>query len=205
MGWTLLSPAIGALEKGTIMGFLPPQGRGEKEVLVNYVGHELAQLRTTVHGLTDEQAHSVPASSSLNLTGLLRHCGLVVAGWTTMAAQQINVPDVPQDIGEDMYLEDCVAHPATLEDTLEFFDRCVSYASEQMESITDLSAPVPIPDAPWFPAELESWEARWVLAHMISEVARHTGHADIIRESIDDKGSYELNDLVEGLDPNREW
>ncbi len=26
---------------------------------------------------------------------------------------------------------------------------------------------------------------RWVLAHMIEEYARHNGHADLIRESID--------------------
>ena len=29
------------------------------------------------------------------------------------------------------------------------------------------------------------WSLRWVLAHMTSEVARHAGHADILREQID--------------------
>ena len=205
MGFMMLSSAVEALKRGKIMGFLVPQAHGEKDVLITHILYHLAQVRTTVYGLTNEQAHSVPSASSLNLTGLLRHCALVAAGWSNMAAQQTNVPDVPEDIGEDMYMEDCVAHPATLDETLEFFDRCVSYASEQMESITDLSAPMPVTDAPWYPPELESWEARWALTHIVGELARHVGHADIIRESIDGKGSYELNDLVDGLDPNREW
>jgi len=31
----------------------------------------------------------------------------------------------------------------------------------------------------------EHWNLRWVLVHMIEEYARHCGHADLIRESID--------------------
>jgi uncharacterized damage-inducible protein DinB len=29
------------------------------------------------------------------------------------------------------------------------------------------------------------WDLRWILIHMIEETARHAGHADLIRESID--------------------
>lgn len=29
------------------------------------------------------------------------------------------------------------------------------------------------------------WSMRWILVHMIEETARHNGHADLIRESID--------------------
>ena len=31
----------------------------------------------------------------------------------------------------------------------------------------------------------EHWSLRWILVHMIEEYARHCGHADFIRESID--------------------
>ena len=33
--------------------------------------------------------------------------------------------------------------------------------------------------------EGEQWNLRWILTHMIEEYARHCGHADLIRESID--------------------
>ncbi len=31
----------------------------------------------------------------------------------------------------------------------------------------------------------EHWNLRWIVVHMIEEYARHCGHADFIRESID--------------------
>lgn len=33
---------------------------------------------------------------------------------------------------------------------------------------------------------------RWVLLRLISEMARHSGHADIIRESLDGATAFEL-------------
>jgi hypothetical protein len=47
-----------------------------------------------------------------------------------------------------------------------------------------LNAGHPLPTAPWFQPG-ESWSARQVLLHIITETAQHAGHADIIRESLD--------------------
>ncbi len=33
---------------------------------------------------------------------------------------------------------------------------------------------------------------RWILLHLIEETARHAGHADIIRESLDGATAFEL-------------
>ena len=33
---------------------------------------------------------------------------------------------------------------------------------------------------------------RWVLLHLVEELARHAGHADVVRESIDGKGAADL-------------
>lgn len=179
------------------MGFLTPQARGEHAVLTVYALQQLAQLRTTVVGLTDQQARSVPSASALNLTGLLRHCGQVAVYWSAAAAAAPECPQVPAEFGDEETLEDCVADSSTLAETLAYFDRCVAFAAQQLQAATDLDAQVPVPEAPWFPAELGSWDARWAIAHIATEVARHTGHADIIRETIDGKGAYELNDLAD--------
>ncbi len=42
------------------------------------------------------------------------------------------------------------------------------------------------------------WTVRWVVLHIIEEMARHAGHADIIRESIDGATMYELLAALEG-------
>ncbi len=57
---------------------------------------------------------------------------------------------------------------------------------------------MPVPrDAPWFPSDIDHWSVRWVAFHLINELARHSGHADIIRESIDGATMY---DLIAGLE-----
>ena len=45
---------------------------------------------------------------------------------------------------------------------------------------------------------------RWVLLHLIEEVGRHAGHADIVRESIDGATMYELKAAAEGW-PASDW
>ncbi len=68
-----------------------------------------------------------------------------------------------------------------------------SPASEGSIAALDLDAPVPVPrDAPWFPKDVDAWSVRWVWFHIIEEVARHAGHGDIVRESIDGATMYEL-------------
>ncbi len=51
------------------------------------------------------------------------------------------------------------------------------------------------------PDDVEAWSVRWVLEHLIAELARHAGHADIIRESIDGATMYELVAAAEGMAP----
>ena len=69
---------------------------------------------------------------------------------------------------------------------------------------TDLATPVPIPDAPWNPQDVEAWSVRWVWFHLIEELARHAGHADIIREGVDGATLYELLAAHEGW-PETDW
>ena len=64
----------------------------------------------------------------------------------------------------------------------------------------------PSPDrgrVPWIPAGLV-WTPRWVLLHLIEETARHAGHADIIRESIDGATCWTLMAAAEGW-PQQDW
>jgi hypothetical protein len=71
--------------------------------------------------------------------------------------------------------------------------------SLQLVETADLDAKVPVPHhIPWFPKNLEAWSVRWVILHVINELTRHAGHADIIRESIDGATMYELLAGLEG-------
>ena len=56
---------------------------------------------------------------------------------------------------------------------------------------------------PWFPDDVDAWSVRWVLLHLIEEIGRHAGHADIVRESIDGATMYELMAGGRGLAGDR--
>ena len=56
---------------------------------------------------------------------------------------------------------------------------------------------------PWIPGGIV-WTPRWVLLHLIEEMARHAGHADIIRESIDGATCWTVMAAAEGW-PEQDW
>ena len=71
--------------------------------------------------------------------------------------------------------------------------------------IADLGQAVPVPKGvPWFPDDVEAWSVRWVLLHLITETARHAGHADIVRESVDGATAFPIMAGAEGW-PASPW
>lgn len=62
----------------------------------------------------------------------------------------------------------------------------------------DLDATIVVPDYIQAIYEDPHWTVRWVLLHIIDEMARHAGNADIIRESIDGATMYQLLAALEG-------
>jgi hypothetical protein len=75
---------------------------------------------------------------------------------------------------------------------------------EVVDGLDDLGARVQLPDGPWFPQNPDGFSMRWILLHVLEELARHAGHADIIREHIDGATMYELMAGAEGW-PETDW
>jgi hypothetical protein len=66
-----------------------------------------------------------------------------------------------------------------------------------LDPALDLDATFQPPQGPpWYTGEPIS--ARWVLFHLLEEVARHAGHADLVREHLDGAVAAELMAHVEG-------
>jgi hypothetical protein len=72
----------------------------------------------------------------------------------------------------------------TLASLLAEYDRVAARTDELVASLPDLDAAHPLPEAPWFEAGA-SWSVRRSILHVIAETAQHSGHADVIRETID--------------------
>ncbi len=187
------------------MAFLTPNAAGEAGVLNSFVRNQFAQVRSTVVGLTDEQVHQRPTVSDFTLAALVSHVGEVVRNY---AAGIMLARDGGEGYGGTLADgQEASVEGKSVELLLQEFDERIATLTDLLDQILagelPLDGQVPVPPAPWFPADLTHWEVRWVLLHLATETARHAGHADIIRESIDGKGSYELNALADGEDPGQ--
>jgi hypothetical protein len=176
----------------------------ERELLLAYIDQQRDGLRYAAHGLTDEQARATMATSTLSVGGLIKHCTSTEQGWIDMAAQRER--DTSREEQEAAYENGFRLLPEeTLADVLRRYDEVAAETEATIRGIDDLGRPVPVPKGvPWYPDDVEAWSVRWVLLHVIEETARHAGHADLIRESIDGATMFELMAAAEGW-PATEW
>jgi uncharacterized damage-inducible protein DinB len=187
---------------------MPPPIADERQGLRDYLFAQQHAFRAMAYGLTDDQARATPTVSALSIGALIKHVTNCQRGWMQRVASAPDAPPAderPAAEREAEYKAEFLMGPdETLAEVLERFEASNAEALRLVETV-DLAAAVPIPrDAPWFPKDFEAWSVRWVLFHMIEELARHAGHGDIIRESIDGATMYELLAGIEGW-PETDW
>ncbi|MGE0214579.1 DinB family protein [Mycolicibacterium sp.] len=190
------------------MPAMPPPIADERAGLREYVAAQQYAFHAIAYGLTDEQARSTPSVSALSIGGLIKHVTSCQRGWMQRVAAAPESADADQRSMEDQaadYADEFVMREdETLADILAAFDAQNAETIRLIET-SDLSAPVPVPKGvPWFPQDISAWSVRWVIFHMIEELARHAGQGDIIRESIDGATLYELLGGLENW-PETEW
>lgn len=151
----------------------------------NWTGDERAQLRWflnmqrdvllwKIEGLSDAQLQQAHPPSTMSLIGLVKHLTLVERSWLQ---QDLLGPDVINFDGpsDEWHLESGETCASVIED----------YRAAIRKS-DEIVAETPLDTALVDPHPLQKGVTlRWALFHMIEETARHVGHADLIRESID--------------------
>jgi Protein of unknown function (DUF664) len=178
-----------------------PPANGERANLIAFLEQQRNCIRLTAFGLTEEQVRATPTVSALSIGGLIKHATGAERSWMNDVARGPRAPFDASKYGDDFTMRP----DETLQDLLRESEQCGRETEAIIASIEDLSQPVPVPkDVPFFPDDLESWEVRWVLLHLIEEIARHAGHADIIREHIDGGTMYQIMATAENW-PEAPW
>jgi hypothetical protein len=171
-------------------GHAPPVA-DERTALLAFLDQQRQLLRIPAHGLTEEQARATPSASELSIAGLIKHAARCERGWTDLVLRRSTAPQRAAD--ESDAAEFLPAPGETLAGLLADYELATAETDAAVAGIADLGQGVPVPrGVPWFPADVEEWSVRWVLLHLIEETARHGGHADIIRESLDGATLYPL-------------
>ena len=176
----------------------------ERELLLAYIAQQRDGIRYAAYGLTEAQARLTPSVSVLSIGGLIKHVAAMERGWIDLILQRQRHPSRPE--AQSRYEEGFHLGPnETLADVLADYATVARETEVVIRAISDLNHAVPVPkEVPWFPADVDAWTVRWVLLHLIEETARHAGHADIVRESIDGATMYALMAAAEGW-PATDW
>jgi uncharacterized damage-inducible protein DinB len=147
---------------------------GERAVLETFLDLYRGILKRKVTGISEEQARQRLVASKTTLAGLVKHLTAVEREWFQAILAQRS-PDetggIPDDDGWTVAADETVA------DLLKGY----AHACEQSRRC---AAGVALDDSVPHP-RLGQVSLRWIYVHMIEETARHTGHADILREQVD--------------------
>ena len=128
-------------------------------------------IREKLDGLTDEQATSKPTASDLCLLTLAKHAAFCERRWMrAVGGLDMTGYWPPADPGAELRVD-----PGdTVASMLALLDDVGAATAEILEGEVDLDT-----------VNEHGLNGRWILFHLVEELARHAGHADIIRESID--------------------
>jgi uncharacterized damage-inducible protein DinB len=160
-----------------------PAEHDEITSLLRYLEQQLDALRASALGLTEAQSRESPCRSSLSIAGLLKHAIYVMRGATARLGG--SVPTFDADRIAAYMASFAPTDDETTESLLSAFD------AARAEYLAAFSSADPDARAVEPPAPCQGRmderpiRLRYFLTHQIEEIARHAGHADIIREQLD--------------------
>lgn len=157
----------------------PPLEGDERATLLGFLDYQRATFAWKCSGLTDEQLRVSLAPSPMTLGGMMKHLAVVEDWWFTEVVGEQPTPEVWSEVDwkADRDWEWHTAAEDSGDGLRATWEASVERSRKVMDAVADLGSV--------HPARRERMSVRWVLAHMIEEYARHNGHADLIRESID--------------------
>jgi hypothetical protein len=163
----------------------PPTDGDEVETLLGFLDFQRATFAWKCSGLDAAGMAATVGPSTMTLGGLMKHLALVEDGWfiVSLHGRPHSPPWLAVDWDADPDWEWHSAANDTPEQLLalwhESLERSRAAVAEALadgglghlaaEQLKDGRRP----------------SLRWILCHMIEEYARHNGHADLLRESVD--------------------
>ncbi len=156
----------------------PPYDLDERAMLESWLDYHRATLLLKCDGLDSEQLklRSVPPSS-MSLLGLVRHMAEVERWWFRVVMDRQPLGEIfctPEEPDRDF---------DGVDDADAGADRATFLA--EVEAARAAAAGHGLDDLGHHDKRGDVITLRWVLVHMVEEYARHNGHADLLRETID--------------------
>jgi hypothetical protein len=161
-----------------------------KATLLDYLQGRRADLLGKLDGLGEYDVRRPMTPTGTNLLGLVKHVAYVQLGYFGETFGRPSGRAFPSDTGEDD--ADMWAAPdESREEIVEVYRFAAAHADATIEALP-LDA---VGEVPWWPAERRRVTLHAVVVRNCVEVARHAGHADILRELIDGAAGMSAGNL----------
>lgn len=164
----------------------PPPHANEADTLLGFLRYQRDTFRWKTGGLTAGQLASTLSPSDMTLGGMIKHLALVEVWWFH---QVLGGGDQPEPWASVDWDEDpdwewrtgATDVPGELTALYEESVRVADAGVERALAADGFDTLSVVPDR----HSGQPFTLRWIMTHMIEEYARHNGHADLIRQSID--------------------
>ncbi|MBM7477244.1 DinB family protein [Oerskovia jenensis] len=167
----------------------------DKAVLHRYLQAARDALLWKVEGLDERAARWPWTPTGTNLLGLVKHAAGVEVGYFGQTfGREWPSPDEMPWIADDAEADADADMWATLDEpvdaVVDLYRRVWAFADETIAS-RDLDATGRVP---WWPAERADVTLLQVMVHVTGDLARHAGHADVLRELTDGSAGLRVDD-----------
>ena len=163
----------------------PPLAADETATLLGFLDYQRATLAWKAGSVNPAGLRATVGASSMTLGGMLKHLAYVEDDWFGRWLHGRD-RDPPWDTVDWAADPDWEWHSAAEDSPEQLFTlwraAVVRSRSRVAEALADGGLERPARRS--WPARRAS-SLRWILVHMIEEYARHNGHADLLRESVD--------------------
>jgi uncharacterized damage-inducible protein DinB len=163
----------------------PPLAGDETATLRGFLDYQRATFAWKCAGLDSVGLNTSVASSSMTLGGMMKHLALVEESWfgDRLRNQDSRAPWSAVDWESDPDWEWRTAADDSPEKLRAQWSESVEYANAMIDEALREGGADQLAQRKWPDGRAPS--LRWILCHMIEEYARHNGHADLIRETVD--------------------
>ena len=163
-----------------------------KEMLHRYLRRQREQLLAKLDGLDDRQVRLPMTGTGTNLLGLVKHVASVDLGYFGDVFGRPHGEELPwvaedAEMNADMW--------ATADEARSDIEALYRRAWARADATIDALDLESTGEVPWWPEERRVVTLHQILVHMISETARHAGHADIVRELVDGRAGNDDGNL----------
>ena len=164
----------------------PPLRAPEAETLLAFLDYHRATFRSKVADVDAVGLAATVGPSTMTLGGMMKHLTLVETSWFSrvLLGGELGEPWDSVDWTEDPDWEWRTGSTDAAEDLLTAYDAAVELARQQVADVLARDGLDALSVRP-SRAEGTPFSLRWILLHMLEEYARHNGHADLLRESVD--------------------